>query len=234
MELRADCLCKTYDGQTVLKDISFSVQNGETLAIVGRSGCGKTTLLRILAGLLAPDRGMVWLDGQPAGLPGKERLMVFQSFDQLFPWLTLRGNIRYALQKTRPTLGSKGIHRLAERCLAQMELGDAGGKYPYQLSGGMKQRGALARAMAISPKVLLLDEPFSSLDALTRENVLQAFQTLKQATDAAVVLVTHDLEEAVSNASQIALLHPAAGGTLTLFDNRGVDRVSQLKRLLAD
>ena len=184
MKLEAIRLSKAFDGQPVLRDVSFSVQSGQTLTLVGRSGCGKTTLLRMLAGFLPPDSGSVMLDGNPSAVPDKDKLMVFQSFDQLFPWFTLRGNIQYALKKTRPVLAADEARELAMQCLSDMGLKGAEEKYPYQLSGGMKQRGAMARAMALSPKALLLDEPFSSLDIQSREGAHASLQTLKQATGA--------------------------------------------------
>ena len=234
MKLIADRLCKTFDGQPVLTDVSFSVESGETLAIVGRSGCGKTTLLRMLAGFLPPDGGAVWLDGRKADAPDKNRLMVFQSFDQLFPWFTLRQNLQYALKKMRPELSKSDGRELAARCLAEMGLGEAGDKFPYQLSGGMKQRGALARAMAVSPKALLLDEPFSSLDVYSRESARASLETLKAATGAALVLVTHDLDEAADTATHIALMKADKRGVFALMDNTGPDVTKRLRHMLRD
>lgn len=234
MMLMADRLQKSFGEQPVLSGVSFTVRGGETLAVVGRSGCGKTTLLRILAGFLPPDGGRVLLDGQPSPEPGKDKLMVFQSFDQLFPWFTLRGNIQYALHKTRPGLARAEARALAMRCLTGMGLLGAEEKYPYQLSGGMKQRGALARAMALSPKALLLDEPFSSLDVQSRESAHTALQTLKQATGAAVVLVTHDLQEAAALATRIAVLKAGAHGIVAEMDNDSPGAVERLRELLRD
>ena len=234
MKLTANRLCKSFGNQTVLSDVSFSVESGETLAFVGRSGCGKTTLLRILAGFLPPDSGHVLLDGEPSNTPGKDKLMVFQSFDQLFPWFTLRGNIQYALKKTRPAVSRRESRDLALGCIAEMGLKGSEEKYPYQLSGGMKQRGALARAMALSPGVLLLDEPFSSLDVQSRENAHQSLQTLKQATGAAVVLVTHDLQEAAALATRIAVLKADAHGIVSEMNNNAPDVAGRLRELLTD
>ena len=229
MKLTADRLSKSFGGQTILREVSFSVHSDETLAIVGRSGCGKSTLLRMLAGFLQPDSGSVLLDGQVSDAPNKDKMMVFQSFDQLFPWFSLRGNIQYALKKTRPVLGKDEAHALAMRCLAEMGLKGAEEKYPYQLSGGMKQRGALARAMALSPKALLLDEPFSSLDVHSRERAQKSLQTLKEATGAAVVLVTHDLQEAAALATRIALMKAEAHGIISEMDNRGGNIINRLR-----
>ena len=227
MMLEAEGLGKAFDGQTVLNGVNLRVRSGETLAVVGRSGCGKTTLLRLLAGFIQPDAGRVLLDGQAVTAPDSDRLMVFQSFDQLFPWYTLEQNVRFALAKTRPTLGKKEARAVAAQCLAEMGLFEAAQKYPYQLSGGMKQRGAMARAMAISPKALLLDEPFSSLDVVSREAARQALGTLRAATGAAVVLVTHDLREAASLATHIALMKAESKGIFRTMANEG-ERVAEM------
>jgi NitT/TauT family transport system ATP-binding protein len=233
MTLSANGLCKAFGDQPVLRDVRFDVRSGETLAIVGRSGCGKTTLLKLLAGLMQPDGGNVLLDGVPAGAPGKDRMMVFQSFDQLFAWRTLRGNLTFAVRRAGVARGAKAARALADECLTLMGLADAGDKYPAQLSGGMKQRGALARAAALSPRVLLLDEPFASLDAVSRENAYRAFAALKAATGAATVIVTHDLDEAAALADRIALLTPEALGLAVMLDNRsGI--ADTLRGLLAE
>ncbi|MGJ4849984.1 ATP-binding cassette domain-containing protein [Bacillota bacterium Meth-B3] len=230
MELRAQRLCKAYGDQAVLREVSLSVKGGEVLAVLGRSGCGKTTLLKLLSGLLAPDSGAVLVEGQPVSGPDADRLMVFQGLDQLFPWLTLTQNILYALKRTRPELARGAARARAARCLHEMGLGDAGDKYPSRLSGGMKQRGALARAMAIAPKALLLDEPFSSLDVHSRAQARDALRALLRASGAAAVFVTHDIEEALGLAPRVALMTP---------ERRGIERLYEcgepgLKRVLAE
>ena len=234
MKLKADRLRKSFSGQLILNDVSFSIQSGETLAFIGRSGCGKTTLLRILAGFLPPDSGSVSLDDELSQHPGKDKLMVFQSFDQLFPWFTLRGNVQYALKKTRPMLSKQEARNVAMDCIAEMGLKGSEEKYPYQLSGGMKQRGALARAMALSPKVLLLDEPFSSLDIHSRENAHQSLQTLKHATGAAVVLVSHDLEEAAALATRIAIFNAKTHSIAAEISSDTPNLSDRLRELLKD
>ncbi|NLI22220.1 MAG: ATP-binding cassette domain-containing protein [Clostridiales bacterium] len=234
MILAAEGVNHAYGGQRVLEQVSLVVQSGETLAIVGRSGCGKTTLLRILAGFIKPDGGAVTLDGSPVDAPDKDRWMVFQSFDQLFPWFTLRRNLTFALRKTRPWISGREARVIAGECLAQMGLEDAGDKYPYQLSGGMQQRGALARAMAVAPKALLMDEPFSSLDVLSRESARGALATLAAATGAAVVIVTHDLEEAAALGTRIALMKAETRGIFAMVENQGPDVGERLRRLMGD
>ena len=234
MELTALGLCKAFDARPILQDVSLNVRSGETLAILGRSGCGKTTLLRLLAGLLPADSGDVLIDGVPACAPSKDRLLVFQGLEQLFPWLTLVGNVRFAVQKTRPGIGRAAAQQHAMQCLERMGLVAAARQYPYQLSGGMKQRGALARALAVSPQVLFMDEPFSSLDDYTRQRAREAFETLKQDTGAAVVLVTHDLPEALQCATRIAVLSARTKGFAAVLENGGGDIKASLQALLAD
>ena len=234
MTLSADGIDKAYNGRPVLTDVRLDVRGGETLAVVGRSGCGKTTLLRVLAGLLPPDAGEVRLDGQAVRTPGKDRLMVFQGLEQLLPWMTLFGNVLFAVRKTRPEMGKSGARELAEHCLAEMGLSAAMRLYPYQLSGGMKQRGALARAMAVAPRVLLMDEPFSSLDEYTREAARDSFETLKMATGAAVVLVTHDLNEAAALAGRIALLTPGGRGFAAMVEHAGATELADLRERLRE
>ena len=234
MTFTAQGIDKAYNGRAVLTDVGLSLNGGETLAVVGRSGCGKTTLLRVLAGLLTPDAGEVRLNGQIVRTPGKDRLLVFQGLEQLLPWQTLFGNVLFAIRKTRPGFTRAASQALAEHCLSEMGLADAMRLYPYQLSGGMKQRGALARAMAVAPRVLLMDEPFSSLDEHTREAARASFETLKKATGAAVVLVTHDLQEAAALASRIALLTPGGRGFAATVEHAGPCELADLRERLRE
>ena len=234
MILAAEGINHAYGDQRVLEQVSLTVQSGETLAIVGRSGCGKTTLLRILAGFVKPDGGTVTLDGLPAAAPDRDRWMVFQSFDQLFPWFTLRRNLTYAIRKTRAGISGREAREIAGGCLERMGLQDAGDKYPYQLSGGMQQRGALARAMAVSPKALLLDEPFSSLDVLSRESARGALSTLAAATGAAMVIVTHDLDDAVALGTRIDQMKAETHGIFAMVQNDDPDVAQRLRVLMGD
>ncbi len=227
-------LSKSFGTQSVLENVNLSVKDGDFLAVLGRSGCGKTTLLQLLGGFVKPDAGEVLLDARPLTAPGKDAWMVFQDFRQLFPWLTLSRNILYALKKARPGLDPKEARALALRCLDEMGLRDAADKYPRQLSGGMAQRGAFARAMAIAPKVLLLDEPFSSLDVYSRKHARDALVKLRDATGAAVVFVTHDVSEAVALAPRIALMTQKSRGIRAMIENEGGHTAATLADLLME
>lgn len=196
------------DGETfpVLDGISLSVGEGEFFVLLGRSGCGKTTLLRTVGGFLTPDEGEVLLSGETVTKPGASQMMVFQDFNQLFPWMTLKKNLTYAMKKARPELTKEERNQTAERFLAAAGLLEFANQYPAGLSGGMKQRGALARALCLSPKVLLMDEPFSSLDYLSRQTARQTVLRMAQETGCTVLLVTHDIEEAAELGDRIGIL----------------------------
>ena len=196
------------DGQiSALDDISFDVGPGEFVSLVGPSGCGKTTLLRLIDGLIAPDRGEIRVAGQmPA--PSSRLAMVFQSA-RLLPWRTVAGNIEFVL-------ALKGLSRRAGADRARAILGAVGLRdfaeaWPHELSGGMKQRVGLARALAVEPDVLLMDEPFAALDAMTRETLRQGLMQLWTERQMAVVFVTHDIDEAILLSQRIILLRPRPG-----------------------
>lgn len=189
---------------SVLSDLSLSLPTGEFFVLLGKSGCGKTTLLRALGGFLEPDHGQILIDGKAATAPSKDRMMVFQGFDQLFPWFTLEENLLYALKKC-------GISRekgkgIARESLAMTGLSGFENQYPCALSGGMKQRGALARALSLQPSILLMDEPFSSLDYLTRQSIQTLVGELTRKNGCTVLLVTHDIEEAITLGDRIGIL----------------------------
>lgn len=234
MTLSCEGVTKSFGAQKVLEDVRLDVDGGDFLAILGRSGCGKTTLLRLLGGFLSPDAGEILLDGRRVTGPGKDAWMVFQDFRQLFPWITLSGNILFALKKARPELNKGEARARALFCLGEMGLKDAAGKYPRQLSGGMAQRGAFARAMAVSPKVLLLDEPFSSLDVHSRKNAQNALLKLRDLTGAAVIFVTHDIGEAVALAPRVALMTPERRGIREMIENQTPEAAAARARFLMD
>jgi len=199
--------------RSVLEGVEFALGAGELVAIVGFSGSGKTTLLSLLAGLLAPDAGKVELDGRPAGGPGPERGVVFQSYG-LLPWLSALGNVQLAADAVMP--GAPRAER-RERALASLRLVGleaARAKRPHELSGGMRQRVALARALAQRPRILLMDEPLSALDALTRASLQAELAELLERERKSAVLITNDVDEAILLADRIVPLTPGPGATL--------------------
>jgi NitT/TauT family transport system ATP-binding protein len=191
-----------------IRDLSFSVHRREFLSVVGASGCGKSTLVRILAGLEQATGGEVLVDGKPVRGPGRDRGMVFQGYT-LFPWLTVERNVAFGLE-----MGGSGRSSALGHAREWIELvGLAGfeGKYPHQLSGGMRQRVAIARSLAAGPRVLLMDEPFGALDAQTRAQMQAHLLQIWKNVDITVVFITHDLDEAVYLSDRILVLDPRPG-----------------------
>ena len=197
----------------VLGGASLALEEGEFVAIVGYSGSGKTTLISLVAGLLAPDAGEIHLEGQPVMGPGPERGIVFQQYS-LLPWLTVHDNIALAVDAVNPGLSRAERRRLTEEFIALVNLTPAAGKRPRELSGGMRQRVAVARGLAMQPKVLLMDEPFSALDALTRATLQDELLRIWQARRTTVVLVTNDVDEAILLADRIYPMTPGPGAVL--------------------
>ena len=198
----------TVDGQKVdvLKDINLEVQEGEFIAIVGHSGCGKSTLLKIIAGLEKNDTGLVTVDGKEINRPGMDRGMIFQEH-RLFPWMSIEKNVQ---------LGLKGLSReektkLSGQCLELVKLSDFKKAYPSQLSGGMSQRAAIARSLVSQPEVLLLDEPFGALDALTKIELQEELLKIRERFHNTMLMVTHDIEEAVYLADRIVVMSARPG-----------------------
>lgn len=189
---------------SVFRDVSFSVCAGEFVTVIGPSGCGKSTLLSIAAGLDAASGGTVSVDGRAVAGPGLERGVVFQEF-ALFPWLSVRDNIMFGLK----SMGLPREERLAraDKYVDLVGLARFAGYYPSRLSGGMRQRVGIARALAIEPAVLLMDEPFGALDALTRENMQTALSDIWQGTRKTVLFVTHDIGEAVYLSDRVLVLN---------------------------
>ena len=202
-------LRKTYGGHgrevEALRDITLSVGKGEFLSVVGPSGCGKTTLLKCIAGLIGATDGSVVLDGEPVTGPSAGMGVVFQDYGRsLFPWMSVRKNVELPL---RHKIESKTARaERVSRALEAVGLPDAGSAYPWQLSGGMQQRVAIARALAFEPLVLLMDEPFAAVDAQTREDLEDLVRSLWAASGVTVLLVTHDIDEAVYLGDRVAVL----------------------------
>jgi NitT/TauT family transport system ATP-binding protein len=192
-----------------LEGITLKVQEGEFVCLVGPSGCGKSTLLDIIAGLTKPDQGRVLADGQPVEGPGRHRLVMFQEA-ALFPWLNVFGNVMFGLNR-KPGLSGRERREIADHHLDLVGLTKFKHSYVHELSGGMKQRVALARALAPDPRVLLMDEPFSSLDALTRDQLYRDFQDIWQSRKLTILLVTHNVREAVCLADRVVLMSTNPG-----------------------
>lgn len=225
---------------TAVSDVSFAIGTGERYAIIGPSGCGKTTLLMALAGFLRPSAGVIRSGGTEITGPGPDRAVVFQDFDQLFPWRTIQRNLTYAL---RVTGRAKGAHadEIAEEYLSLVRIGDAAGRYPHQLSGGMKMRAAIARALAIRPSVLLMDEPFGAVDEITRTALQRELDRICRATNVTLVMVTHSIQEAAFLGDRVVVMAADPGRLRTVVDTSAVtdldspefvDAVAALRALL--
>jgi len=190
----------------VLRDVSLSVEKGQFVCIIGHSGCGKTTLLNIVAGLTTVSLGGVLLEGREVNEPGPDRAVVFQNHS-LLPWLTVYENVRLAVDKVHAGKKSRAErHAWTLHNLDLVQMSHAKDKRPAEISGGMKQRVGLARALAMEPKVLLLDEPFGALDALTRAHLQDSVMALHQKLGNTVLMITHDVDEAVLLSDRIAMM----------------------------
>jgi nitrate/nitrite transport system ATP-binding protein len=192
---------------TVFRDVALSLERGEFLTVIGHSGCGKSTLLNIVAGLERPTGGGVVLEGREVAGPGRDRMVVFQTF-ALMPWLTVFDNIQLAVRAAHPEWSRRRVAEHVQHWIEMVGLGGAERKRPAQLSGGMRQRVGLARAFSIEPKVLLLDEPFAQIDALTRGVIQDELMRMWTASRNTVFMVTHDVDEAILLSDRIALMTP--------------------------
>ncbi|MFD1800764.1 taurine ABC transporter ATP-binding subunit [Mixta tenebrionis] len=201
-------LSARYHGQLALQDINLTLGAGELAVVLGPSGCGKTTLLNLIAGFLPLTEGSITLAGQPVNGPGAERGVVFQH-EGLLPWRNVLDNVAFGLQLA----GVDGVTRraIAAKKLKQVGLEGAEKRFIWQLSGGMRQRVGIARALAADPALLLLDEPFGALDAFTREQMQELLLRLWRDSGKQILLITHDIEEAVFLASELILLTPGPG-----------------------
>lgn len=221
MDLIADHISHRFGALDVLDDVSFAVRAGEVVAIVGPSGCGKSTLLSILGGLLLPSRGAAQLRGAPPPDGLNPLTFVFQDF-ALLPWCTVEENVAFPLEHTG--FGASARRAVVDDALRRTGLSDFRGAWPKQLSGGMRQRVGIARALAVRPAILLMDEPLSALDAQTRELLMEDFIRLLADGSMGAVYVTHNLEEAVRLADRIVVLSRRPGRvreTVTVPMTRG-------------
>jgi len=211
MELRFDRVAKTSGSLEVIKQFDKPIRTGEIVALVGPSGCGKSTLLHMVAGLESPSSGQLTAAGAAISAPGPERTLVFQEH-ALYPWLTLIDNVALALEfQNRPRATARTE---ARQWLARVQLDGFENYYPHQVSGGMRQRAALARAFIARPQVLLLDEPFGALDALTRMTLQSVLKELIAEERPTVLLVTHDVDEALYLADRVLVFSPRPASVL--------------------
>jgi NitT/TauT family transport system ATP-binding protein len=210
-------IAKTYGAATVLQGVSLAVRQGEVLAVVGPSGCGKSTLLQIAAGLIPPSEGHVEVEGRAVHAPPEGLVYLFQQYTRsLLPWRRVLGNVVFGIAHrglSRAEASARARHNMA-----RVGLADFARHYPWQLSGGQQQRVAIARALAAEPRLLLLDEPFSSVDALTRIELQALLQSIWRETPMTVLLVTHDVDEALTLADRVAVLADRPGRLATVVD----------------
>ncbi|WP_241385724.1 ABC transporter ATP-binding protein [Rhodococcus sp. CH91] len=230
-KLRIEHVTKTFPVRganatlTALDDISIDLDDGEFLVVVGPSGCGKSTLLDLLGGLTTPTSGRILLDGEPVTGPALDRGIVFQQY-ALLPWRTARSNIEFGLEAKG--LPKKARRELAEHYLELVGLHGFGDRYPHELSGGMKQRVAIARSLAFDPEVLLMDEPFAALDAQTRESLQDELLRIRRETGKTILFITHGIDEAVYLGQRVAVLTSRPGRIKTVVEvdiDRDVDDV---------
>ena len=203
--LSIEGIARTYGGRPVFRDVWFGVDRGEFVALIGHSGCGKTTILNILAGLEAPDSGVIVMDGREVSGPALDRAVVFQSH-ALMPWLSALGNVAFAVRSRHRDWTRARVQEEAQAVLELVGLSDAAHRRPAELSGGMKQRVGIARALAVKPALLLMDEPFSALDALTRGTLQDEVLRLVGDAGQTAFMITHDVDEAILLADRILLM----------------------------
>ncbi len=217
------CLRYETDAGTVsaVEDISLRIDNTERLVLLGPSGCGKSSILKAVAGFIPAASGQILVDGKAINGPSADRIVVFQEFDQLLPWKTVRHNVTFPLRVARRLSGNEANAR-AEAALAKVGLTRAIDAFPHTLSGGMKQRVAIARALAMQPDILLMDEPFAALDALTRNRLQADLLVLAEDLRFTLLFVTHSVEEAVLIGTQVHVLSAHPGRSVASFDTRGI------------
>ncbi len=208
--IRIEGISKTFAGRdgtqtTVFEDLHFSIDAGEFVCLIGHSGCGKTTILNVLSGLEQSSSGYVFVDGREINGPSLDRAVIFQSH-ALMPWLTVMGNIAFAVSSRWPDWSTDKVRAHSQKYIDLVNLAGAEKKRPAELSGGMKQRVGIARALSIEPKMLLMDEPFSALDALTRGELQVEVLRICAETRQTVFMITHDVDEAILLADKIVLM----------------------------
>ena len=220
-------LNKKYDETHAVKDVNLEIRDREFVVLVGPSGCGKTTLLKIIAGLIEPSAGEILIEGRAVRGPGPERAFVFQDF-ALMPWATVLKNVAFGLELRG--VARREREEVARRCIAEVRLQGFEDRYPHQLSGGMRQRVGLARALAVDADILLMDEPFASVDEQTRRKFQEDLLALLGVERKTVIFVTHSIEEAVYVSDQIVLLS-ARPGRVSRIVRPGLSRAGDFERI---
>lgn len=207
-----------------LKDINLEIRENEFLSILGPSGCGKSTLLKIIAGFSRTDRGQLLKKEKALKEAGMDRIMLFQNFEQLFPWQKVINNVEFAVKQVAKNkklkLSSNQVKERALKYLEQVKLREYQNYYPHQLSGGMKQRVALARTLAAEAEIMLMDEPFGSVDSQTRQELQQLLVKLWQEEEKTIIFVTHDIREAVFLSQRIVLMKNEPGEIINIVENK--------------
>ena len=202
-----------------LDNITININKGDFVCVLGPSGCGKTTLLRCIAGLEKPDRGEILLGDIPVKAPGPDRIVVFQDFDQLLPWKTVNENVAFPLM-VKKGVSTAEISEAVRRNISMVGLSEFGNYYPHQLSGGMKQRAAIARALTTNPEVLLMDEPFASVDSQTRNALQTELISIWEKFGATIVFITHNIEEAIILGNRIVVMSKRPGTVKIVLENQ--------------
>jgi NitT/TauT family transport system ATP-binding protein len=204
---------------TALRDVSLSIDRGEFVTIVGPSGCGKTTFINVVAGIVRPWSGTLSVKGEPVTKPGSDRAMVFQDY-ALMPWRTVEANVRFGLECQRSSLSKSDVRQRVQRYIDLVGLSGFEHSYPYELSGGMKQRVGIARALVSEPEILLADEPFGAVDAMAREAMQGELERIILETGQTVVLITHSVDEAITLGDRVVVISNRPG---TIKEVVGVD-----------
>jgi NitT/TauT family transport system ATP-binding protein len=215
--IRFERVSVRYGALQVVEEASFGIGQGDFVSLIGPSGCGKTTMLNMLAGFVAPTTGRVLLDGRPVAGPGPERGVIFQEYG-VFPWLTVAQNIKFGLKLRANRVGEAERHEIRDRYMRLMGLQDFADAYPKTLSGGMRQRLAIARAYAVKPEFLLMDEPFGALDAQTRSHMQNLLLQVLEQEGKTVMLITHSVEEAIYLSSRIVVVTARPARVRTIVD----------------
>lgn len=213
--LKFDHVSFGYDARVIMRDTSFDIYGGEIVVLLGPSGCGKTTILNMIAGFLEPTSGGAFLDGKQIGGPGPDRGVVFQAA-ALFDWMTVEQNIAFSLRCAGRS--RRDQRRVADEMAALVGLSGFSSHYPYQLSGGMRQRVGLARVLAAKPRVMLMDEPFSALDVQTREQLQEETLRIRDQTGCTILFVTHSIDEAIFVGNRIFFLTNLCDGNYEQFN----------------